>query len=79
MVELSGKATFVLVLTTGVVVPGVMNYVFSIVLGEPALGRIVWVLGYGLMLGVIWYGWLRPLDFQGPERDPEEAERKVKD
>lgn len=79
MVELSGKATFVLVLITGIVVPGVMNYVFSIILGEPALGRIVWVLGYGLMLGVIWYGWLRPLDFRGPERDPEEAERKVKD
>lgn len=79
MVELSGKAAFVIVLVTGVVVPGVMNYFLAVVLGQEALGRIVWVLGFGLMIGVIWYGWLRPLDFQGPERDPEEAERKVKD
>ncbi|MFC6905939.1 hypothetical protein [Halalkalicoccus tibetensis] len=79
MVELSGKAAFVIVLVTGVVVPGVMNYVLSVVLGQEALGRLVWVLGFGLMIGVIWYGWLRPLDFQGPEREPEEAERKVKD
>lgn len=79
MVELSGKAAFVIVLVTGVVVPGVMNYVLAVVLGQEALGRIVWVLGFGLMIGVIWYGWLRPLDFQGPEREPEEAERKVKD
>lgn len=43
------------------------------------LGRMVWVLGYTMMIGVIWYGWLRPLDLQGPELDSNEAERKVKD
>lgn len=79
MAELSGKAAFVLVLVTGIIIPGVMNFVFSVILARPTLGRIVWVLGYALMLGVIWYGWLRPLDFEGPERDPEETERKVKD
>lgn len=79
MVALSGKAAFVLVLVSGIVVPGVMNYFLSVVLGQEALGRIVWILGYALMIGVIWYGWLRPLDFTGPERSPEEAERKVKD
>ena len=56
-----------------------MNYTLSVALGQEQLGRIVWVLGYALMLFVIWYGWLRPLDFKGPERNPEEAERKVKD
>lgn len=79
MVTLSGKSAFVLVLVTGVVVPGVMNYVFSVMLGQQMLGRVVWTLGFGMMILVIWYGWLRPLDFKGPERDPEEAERKVKD
>lgn len=79
MVTLSGKSAFVLVLITGVVVPGVMNYVLAVVLGQEMLGRIVWILGFGMMVFVIWYGWLRPLDFKGPERDPEEVERKVKD
>lgn len=79
MVAFSSKAAFVLVLVSGIVVPGVMNYVFSNALGRPALGRLVWVFGYTLMIAVIWYGWLRPIDFTGPERDPEESERKVKD
>lgn len=79
MAALSGKAAFVLVLVSGIVIPGVMNYVLSAGLGQEQLGRIVWVLGYTLMIGVIWYGWLRPLDFRGPEHDPEDAERKVKD
>lgn len=79
MVALSSKAAFVLVLVTGIVVPGVMNYVFSVVLGQQMLGRVVWVFGYTLMIAVIWYGWLRPLELTGPELDPDEAERKVKD
>lgn len=79
MVELSNKAAFVLVLVSGIVVPGVLNYVASVILGQPLLGRAVWVLGYTGMLLVVWYVWLRPLDFTGPERGPEEAERKVKD
>ncbi len=76
---LSGKAAFVLVLVTGIVVPGVMNYVLSVALGQPTLGRIVWALGYTLMIAVLWYGWLRPLDLTGPEHDSEQSERKVKD
>jgi membrane protein CcdC involved in cytochrome C biogenesis len=79
MVALSGKAAFVLVLVSGIVIPGVMNYVLSVALGQEMLGRMVWVLGYTMMIGVIWYGWLRPLDLQGPELDSNEAERKVKD
>lgn len=79
MVELSNKAAFVLVLVSGIVIPGVLNYFASSVLGQQMLGRAVWVLGYTAMIVVIWYVWLRPLDFTGPERGPEEAERKVKD
>lgn len=79
MVELSNKAAFVLVIVSGIVVPGVLNYLASAVLGQQLLGRVIWVLGYTMMILVIWYVWLRPLDFTGPERSPEEAERKVKD
>ncbi|ADJ14108.1 hypothetical protein [Halalkalicoccus jeotgali] len=79
MATLSSKAAFVLVLVTGILVPGVMNYVFSVVLDQQMLGRIVWVVGYTLMIAVVWYGWIRPLDITGPEPDAEDVERKVKD
>ncbi len=79
MGTLSGKAAFVLVLVAGIVVPGVMDYVFSVLLGRQDLGRIVWASGYALMVVVIWYGWIRPLDLSGPDGGSEEAERKVKD
>lgn len=79
MVELSNRAAFVLVLVSGIVIPGVLNYYASVILGQQMLGRVVWVTGYAAMILVVWYYWLRPLDFTGPEREPEEAERKVKD
>lgn len=79
MVELSNRAAFVLVLVSGIVIPGVLNYYASVILGQQMLGRVVWTTGYAAMLFVVWYQWLRPLDFRGPEREPEEAERKVKD
>lgn len=79
MVELSNRAAFVLVLASGIVVPGVLNYYVAVVLGHQMLGRAVWVIGYTAMVLVIWYYWLRPLDLTGPGRDPEQGERKVKD
>lgn len=79
MVELSNKAAFVLVLVSGIVIPGLLNYYASVVLGQQMLGRAIWTSGYAAMILVVWYHWLRPLDFTGPEREPEKAERKVKD
>lgn len=79
MAELSDKAAFVLALASGIVIPGVLTYYASVFLGQPILGQIIWAVGYVGMVLVIWYYWLRPLDFVGPERDSEEAERKVKD
>ncbi len=36
-------------------------------LGLHTLGQLVFVMGYGGMIFVIWYGWIRPLDIRGPE------------
>jgi len=34
--------------------------------GYDALGSAIFVLGYGTMVLLLWYGWLRPLDITGP-------------
>ena len=78
----SSKAKFAIVIVAGIVGPGVLNYVISVPLGAPLLGRLVWILGYTAMVVVIWFYWLRPIDFRGPKGESEsddDAERKVKD
>jgi hypothetical protein len=36
-------------------------------LGLTQLGELVFIMGYGGMVFVLWYGWIRPLDITGPE------------
>ncbi len=54
-----------LVLFVGVVAPGLARRALGVA-GYSNLGRIVFVLGYGLMVLTIWYVWIRPLDLTGP-------------
>jgi hypothetical protein len=35
--------------------------------GYDALGSAVFVMGYGTMVFLLWYGWIRPLDITGPK------------
>jgi hypothetical protein len=35
--------------------------------GHPAIGSVVFVTGYGTMVVLLWYGWIRPIDITGPE------------
>ncbi len=56
-----------LILAAGVIVPGVLDYLLHQA-GQPALGSAVWLAGFGTMVLVVWYGWVRPLDFQGPDK-----------
>lgn len=63
--SLSSRKTLALVLAVGVVVPGVLNYWISAA-GYDALGSLVWALGYGTVVLVVWFGWIRPLDLTGP-------------
>lgn len=66
----------VLVLVAGIVVPGLARRLLGLA-GYTNLGRLVFVLGYGTMIVVIWYGWIRPLDIRGPSGErpaPDDAE-----
>jgi len=34
--------------------------------GYDVLGSAVFVVGYGTMVFLLWWGWIRPLDITGP-------------
>jgi hypothetical protein len=56
------------VLVVGVVAPGIARYLLGKA-GYTTLGMIVFALGYGAMVVVVWWGWIRPLNLTGPEGD----------
>ena len=58
------KVRFGLALALGVIVPGLLKYFVSAA-GYEALGTALWISGYLTAILVIWYVWLRPIDFQG--------------
>jgi len=66
------RALLVVVLLVGIVGSGVVRWALGRA-GYDALGSVLWVLGYGGMVLVLWYGWIRPLDIRGPLAD-EDAE-----
>ena len=49
----------------GIVVPGLLSRALH-ASGLPALGALVFAMGFFGMLVVVWYVWLRPLDITGP-------------
>jgi hypothetical protein len=72
MVGVSSKWSFALVLLIGIVWPGFLDYLLSAA-GASQLGGAVWALGYGTMVLVIWYGWIRPLNLTGPDTTDEQT------
>lgn len=63
----------VVVIVAGVVLPGVTRNLLSgddlqsqalfHLLGHGInVGMLVWLVGYGSMVFIVWYGWIRPLD-----------------
>ncbi|WP_224268345.1 hypothetical protein [Haloprofundus salinisoli] len=65
----------ILILFTGIVGTGVVRRVLG-ELGYNSIGSVVFTVGYGAMIVVLWYGWIRPLDITGPaERERSEHER----
>jgi hypothetical protein len=62
---LSERLTFVLVLSGGVVLPGLADYALTQA-GYGTVGMVVWVVGYIGAMVFIWYRWLRPLELTGP-------------
>jgi hypothetical protein len=62
---LSSGQFFVLVVLVGLLGPGfLVNWLEQANL--PQLGNVVWVMGYGTMVFVVWFVWIRPLDLIGP-------------
>ncbi|MFB6131307.1 MAG: hypothetical protein ABEJ28_10855 [Salinigranum sp.] len=53
------------ILFVGVVGPGLARRALGLA-GHSTLGMIVYVVGYGGMVLVVWYGWIRPLEITGP-------------
>ncbi|MFB6143028.1 MAG: hypothetical protein ABEJ30_06765 [Halorientalis sp.] len=65
---LSERLTFALVVSGGVVIPGLLTYALKSARFpySDLLGSAVWVVGYLGAMAVVWYVWLRPLDLTGP-------------
>lgn len=61
---MNSRILLVFVIAAGILIPGVANYYLATA-GHETLGQIAWIGGYGLMVVVVWYGWIRPLDFGG--------------
>ncbi|MXR43099.1 hypothetical protein GRX01_17355 [Halobaculum sp. WSA2] len=61
---LSSRLLFVVVVVVGIIGPGLAVYALDNA-GLRLLSDIVWLTGYGTTIFVVWYIWLRPLDFTG--------------
>lgn len=73
---LGTRGGFVIVVLTGVLVPGLTNHVLS-QSGYHTLGSVVWAVGYAAMAVVLYVGWVRPLDPTGPDdtiREPDDGD-----
>ncbi|MFB6108789.1 MAG: hypothetical protein ABEJ82_08130 [Haloplanus sp.] len=53
------------ILVAGIAIPGLLRG-FLHEMGYDLLGSVVFVVGYGTMVFLLWYGWIRPLDITGP-------------
>ena len=70
--EISSRGKFILLLLVGITVSGFLDYLLSAT-GASQLGGAVWALGYGTMVIMMWYGWIRPIEFGlvGPDANNE--------
>jgi hypothetical protein len=62
--ELGTRRSFVAVVLLGIAGTGILVRSLTVT-GYPTLASLSWVVGYGGMVGVLWYGWLRPLNLTG--------------
>jgi hypothetical protein len=59
------EVKLVLLLLAGVAVNGIVRRQLA-TWGFDTIGPVVYVIGYGGMIVLAWYIWLRPLDLSGP-------------
>ncbi|MFC6616133.1 hypothetical protein ACFQAS_14580 [Halopenitus salinus] len=61
---LSSPQFAVLVVLIGLIGPGLLVYTLEQA-NLSAVADLVWIVGYGTTIFVVWFIWLRPLDFSG--------------
>lgn len=61
----SDRPLAVVILLSGIVLPGLLRYWLG-QNGFDTLGTAVFVVGYGTMILLVWWVWIRPLDLVGP-------------
>jgi hypothetical protein len=61
---LSSPQFAVLVVLVGLIGPGLLVYTLEQA-NLSAVADLVWIVGYGTTVFVVWFIWLRPLDFAG--------------
>ncbi|WP_262174578.1 hypothetical protein [Haloarcula laminariae] len=42
--------------------------------GQPIASDLIWVVGYGTTVCILWFIWLQPLEFRGPSGQQERAD-----
>lgn len=61
---LSSRQLFVFVVIIGLIGPGLLVTVLESA-NLSTLANVVWITGYGTTIFVVWYIWVRPIDFTG--------------
>ena len=61
---LSSRQLFVLVVLVGLIGPGLLVYTLEQA-NLSAAADLVWIVGYGTTIFVVWFIWIRPLDLVG--------------
>jgi len=82
---LSSRQLFVLVVIVGLIGPGLGVYALEQA-NLSTVADFVWIVGYGTTVLVVWFIWLRPLDFSGssaqetsPTAESEQVETENED
>ncbi|MXR43059.1 hypothetical protein GRX01_17145 [Halobaculum sp. WSA2] len=82
---LSSRQLFVLVVLVGLIGPGLGVYALEQA-NLSTVADFVWIVGYGTTVLVVWFIWLRPLDFSGssaqdtsPATESEQVETESED
>lgn len=68
--ELGSRQLFALVLLVGVAGTGISVRLVNMA-GYDTLGMVIWAMGYGTTIFLLWFGWLREMDITG-QTDPDE-------
>lgn len=50
----------------GIAISGGLDFLL-VTSGYVGLGRLVWLVGFGTTVLVVWYLWLRPMELTGPD------------